>query len=217
VTRAVHIFTGIEWIHANNIEQMTAFDERLNQANFAGLAAQNIASGEVSFLHGRSLWDGFLAIVPRLIWPNKPIFAGSSDLIREMTGIIVNPGTTFGVGQVMELYINFGIPSLVIGFLLFGFVFGWVDKRAAIALKAGDFAGLFPWFLCAIAMLQPLASIAEIAGNVVAALVAAYAWRYAWGMWLRNYAVPRLARQARGRVKQPDRKVTSAEAGRDSQ
>jgi hypothetical protein len=104
-------------------------------------------------------------------------------MIREMSGFTVNESTTFGVGQVMEFYINFGIPSLIIGFALFGFSFGWMDQMAAMALRNQDYGGAFIWFLPCLGMLAPLASISEITGNVAAAFAASYGWRWLWRKW----------------------------------
>jgi hypothetical protein len=195
LARSASIITDIRWFDSHNTDQLTALDERLNQNSFAGMAAQRIESGQTVFLHGRSVWEGLQALVPRVLWPDKPIFAGSSQLIREMTGFEVNENTSYGVGQVMEFYINFGVPSLVVGFLLFGFAYGWIDKNAAAALQAGEFGRAFIWFLPGIGMNAPLSSLAEVMGNIAAALVAAYGWRYAWVMLGAKY-LPR-AGQAR--------------------
>jgi hypothetical protein len=183
ITRSSRIITDIQWFNFNNPSQLAALDERLNQNQFAGMAAQNIEAGQVDFLHGRSVWEGLQALVPRVIWADKPIFAGSSEFIREMTGFLVNESTTYGVGQVMEFYVNFGVPSLVVGFLLFGFAIGWIDRNAAAALQAGEFRRAFLWFLPGVAMNAPLASIAEVTGNIAAAVVGAYGWRWVWRVW----------------------------------
>lgn len=183
VARAATIITDFELFNSNNPGQLNALNQRLNQNEFAGWASQNIGMGEVDFLRGRSVWEGLQALVPRALWPDKPTFAGSSEIIREMTGYVVNEETTFGVGQVMEFYVNFGIPGLIVGFLLFGFAYGWVDRNAAATLGRGDFGRTMLWFLPGVAMNAPLASIAEVMGNVAAALVAAFGWRFAWGLW----------------------------------
>jgi hypothetical protein len=185
VGRSAKIITGIEWFDFNNPNQLAALDQRLNQNQFVGMAAQNIEAGEVDFLHGRSVWEGLQALVPRALWADKPIFAGSSELIRELTGFLVNEDTTYGAGQVMEFYVNFGVPSLVIGFLLLGFAYGWIDRNAASALQGGEFGRAIVWFLAGVAMNAPLATIAEVMGNIAAALAAAYGWRWLWGWWQR--------------------------------
>lgn len=182
ITASVTIFTQIEWFDYRNLGQISALDARLNQNKFVGWAAQKIESGRGDFLNGRSIWDGLQAMVPRMLWPDKPVFAGSSEFIREFADFEVNDDTTFGVGQVMELYLNFGVPSLVVGFLLFGFAYGWIDSNAAVALQGSECLRAILWFLPGLALSAPLASIAELMGNVAAAIVGAFAWRYAWAL-----------------------------------
>ena len=211
VMQATTIITDIAWFDPGNPRQLDALDQRLNQNFFAGEAAKKLATGQTRFLHGRSVWEGLQALVPRAIWPDKPIFAGSSGMIREMTDFQVNETTSFGVGQVMEFYINFGVPSLVVGFFLFGLAYGWIDRNAAAALQRGDFGQAILWFLPGIGMLAPLASVAEVMGNIAATLVAAYGWRYAWGH-MANRASTRKARNKRfsGTTPLPTRPVEAA-------
>jgi hypothetical protein len=166
-----------------NPAHLKALDLRLNQNYFAGLAASRIASGQVDYLKGRSLWEGALALVPRALWPDKPVVAGSPKLVAEMTGLTLSKGTSFGVGNVMEFHINFGIPGLIIGFLLLGFAIGRLDRSAAIADARGDFEGIFFYFLPAVALIQPNGSIVEMASGGAAALAAAVGWRWAWRRW----------------------------------
>ena len=193
--RCTAIISDFAWFHSDNPNQLRALDERLNQSQFAGMAAQKIESRGIAFLHGRSIWEGLQALVPRALWPGKPIFAGSSQLIRDFTDFQVNDTTTFGVGQVMEFYINFGIPSLVAGFLLFGFAYGWIDRKAATALMGGEYHRVIMWFLLGIAMNAPLASISEILGNVAAAVVAGYGWHFALGIFDAKMPVRRQRRK----------------------
>ena len=178
--RSGTIITDLDWFSSKNRDQLLSLDMRLNQCRFEGMAAQNIESGRVGFLHGGSVWEGLQGMVPRVLWPEKPIFAGSSRLMREMAGVDVNENTTYGAGLVMEFYVNFGVPSLVVGFLLFGLAYGWIDENAAAALQGGRFERAILWFLLGVAMNEPLGTIAMVMGNIAAALVAAYGWCFVW-------------------------------------
>jgi hypothetical protein len=178
--QSTRIITQIRWFDPANELQLIALDQRLNQNFFVGTAAQRIESGQVDLVRGNSIVEGIQALVPRAIWPEKPTFAGSSQMIRDMCGFIVNENTSYGVGQVMEFYINFGLPSLIGGFLLFGFFYGWIDHKAGNAFRRHDYGDLTIWFLLAISILSPLASVAEIFGNVAAAFVGALGWRWLW-------------------------------------
>ncbi|MGO8776957.1 MAG: hypothetical protein ACLQHT_21995, partial [Terracidiphilus sp.] len=122
-----------EWLDPTNRKQLIALDQRLNQNYFVGLAAQRIQQGQVDYLEGYSIWEGVLSLVPRALWPEKPVVAGSPKIVANMTGLRLSPGTSFGVGNVMEFQINFGIPGVVIGFFVLGWLIGTLDVKAAIA------------------------------------------------------------------------------------
>jgi hypothetical protein len=183
ITASMGAVKDISIFDPRNPAHLQALDLRLNQNYFAGLAASRIASGKVDYLKGRSLWEGTLALVPRALWPDKPVVAGSPKLVAEMTGLSLSKGTSFGVGNVMEFQINFGIPGLIIGFLLLGYGIGRLDRLAAMADARGDFEKIFFYFLPAVALIQPNGSIVEMASGSAAALAAAVAWRWAWRQW----------------------------------
>ncbi|MDB5440505.1 MAG: hypothetical protein JWM33_2932 [Caulobacteraceae bacterium] len=161
-------------------EDLSALDLRLNQNYFVGVSAERLKTGYVGYLHGKSIMDGFIAVIPRALWPDKPVYGGSSDLVRNMTGLDLAINTSWGVGQVMEFYINFSLPGLIIGFLIFGMVLGWLDRKAAQALRTDVGGKVFFYFLPAAAMVQPISSLVEVIGGAAAGLGAAYFWRWAW-------------------------------------
>jgi hypothetical protein len=129
------------------------------------------------------MWEALLSFIPRALWPDKPVFGGSPAIVSEMTGLELSPTTAFGVGQVMEFHINFGIPGLVAGFLLLGWLLGTLDRKAAAAEIRGDLGRVILFFLPGAALIEPLGSMVELAGGAGAALVAAYGWRGAWMQW----------------------------------
>jgi putative effector of murein hydrolase LrgA (UPF0299 family) len=87
------------------------------------------------------------------------------------------------VGNVMEFYINFGIPSLVAGFLLLGWLLGWLDRKAAMAEASGDLGQALVFFLPAVALIQPNGSMVELVGGPVVAWIAAQGWKWLWIAW----------------------------------
>jgi len=163
--------------------QMFAIDQRLNQNYFVGLASERIDAGIVDYLHGRSLWEGIQALVPRALWPDKPVVAGSPKIVAEMTGLVLDENTSFGVGNVMEFDINFGIFGVITGFLILGLAIGWLDRRAAICDMQGDLGRTFMFFLPAVALIQPNGSIIELMSGAAAAWAAGYGWRLMWFHW----------------------------------
>jgi putative effector of murein hydrolase LrgA (UPF0299 family) len=184
VDAVVNAGANFEWFDPSNRRHLRALDARLNQNYFVGIAAERLDHGYVDYLYGRSLWEALLSLVPRALWPDKPVFGGSGDIVREMTGLSLSTTTSWGVGNVMEFYINFGIPGLIIGFLALGWLLGALDRKAAIAEARGDLSKAILFFVPAVALIQPNGSLVELAGGFAAALAAASGWSAAWRMWL---------------------------------
>jgi hypothetical protein len=126
-----------------------------------------------NFARGDTLWDALLALIPRAIWPDKPITAGSGNLASRYTGIDFASGTSVGVGQVMEFYLNFGTPGVVIGFMIMGVLVTSFDWQAAERLARNDLHGFVLWFLPGIALLQVGGQLVEITASAAASLVVA--------------------------------------------
>jgi putative effector of murein hydrolase LrgA (UPF0299 family) len=103
-----------------------------------------------------------------------------------MTGLYLDEDTSWGVGNVMEFQINFGIPGLIGGFLMLGWLLGTLDRSAAEAERAGQLSRVFFFFLPAVALIQPLGSLVELSGGAAAALVAAFGWSWGWERWSRR-------------------------------
>jgi hypothetical protein len=188
IDSTLDIFRYFKWFDSNDSIQVNALDARLNQNFFAGLAAARIEQGSVDYLYGRSLWEGLIALVPRALWPEKPVVAGSPKIVSEMTGLRLNEDTSFGVGNVMEFQINFGIPGLVVGFFLLGYVLRALDRHAAASLRRYEFGSAIVSFLPAIALIQPNGSLVELSSAAAAALGAAFGWKWAWERWSAAYA-----------------------------
>jgi hypothetical protein len=98
-------------------------------------------------------------MLPRVLWPEKPVFAGSGDLVSRYTGRRFAEGTSVGVGQVLESYINFGTVGVVLGFLLLGAILTNVHVIARRRLLAGDQQSFVLWFVVGTAMLRPGGSL----------------------------------------------------------
>lgn len=176
-------FSNFQLLDLTDHNQVLAIDQRLNQNFFVGLAATRLSWGEVEYLYGRSVWEGALAFVPRAFWPEKPVVAGSPKIVAEMTGLRLNESTSFGVGNVMEFQINFGTPGVIGGFFILGYLLRWLDRKAASAVRRGDFGNAIIYFLPAISLIQPNGSIVELCSGSAAGLVGALGWRWVWNRW----------------------------------
>jgi hypothetical protein len=176
-------FSNFQLLDLTDYKQVLAIDQRLNQNFFVGLAATRLSLGDVEYLHGRSVWEGVLALVPRTLWPEKPVIAGSGTIVADMTGLRLSESTSFGVGNVMEFQINFGMPGVIGGFFILGFLIRWLDRNAASALRRGDFGNAIVFFVPAISLIQPNGSIVELCSGSAAGLVGALGWRWVWNQW----------------------------------
>jgi len=183
-----------EWLDPNNRAHLIALDKRLNQNYFVGLAARRIQDGQVDYLEGESVWEGLQALVPRAFWPEKPVYAGSPQIVSKMTGLALSPDTSFGVGNVMEFQINFGISGVVVGFFALGWLIGTLDLKAAIAEQRGELGNVILFFLPCVALIQPNGSLVEIFSGSAAALVGAFVWNFIWKRFvIRESTAPKLA------------------------
>ena len=148
-------------------------DSRLNQNRLVGEAAQYIQEGYVDYANGATLADAAVALIPRVIWPDKPVSAGSPGIVSAYTGVQYTEGTSVGIGQVMEFYINFGTLGVVGGFLVMGTLLGIMDGLAAHDLRRGDWQGFTLWFLVGLGFLQSGGSLVEIVSTSGSGLILA--------------------------------------------
>lgn len=176
-------FSALEPFSPGNPQHLRALTVRLNQNEFVGRAADRLSTGQAEFLQGRSFYEALMSPIPRFMWPDKPVGGGSGQVVREMTGMWLTEKTSWGVGNVMEFYINFGLWSLIPGFLLLGWLIGWLDRRAALALATDDPSRTLIYFLPGIALIQPNGSLVELVGGAFAALLGAVALRMGWVMF----------------------------------
>ena len=189
IEEASQVITDFQFINPNNETHVLALDARLNQNYFVGLAARRIDERHADYLLGRSVWEGLISLIPRYFWADKPVFAGSPKVVAEMTGLQLNTGTSFGVGNVMECQINFGMPGVIIGFLALGWCIGKLDRKAAMAEGRGDFGATILFFLPCVALIQPNGSLVELASGSAAALVGALGWKALWRQWSQRRGV----------------------------
>jgi hypothetical protein len=165
------LFTEFEFFDIRNEEHLRRIEDRMNQNDLVGRAVLNLYTGDTHYANGQTLWEAALALVPRILWPDKPVKAGSPDIVAKYTGLSFESDTSVGVGQVMEFYINFGTSGVVIGFLVIGTLLGLFDGMAARRLNRGDFAGFAAWFVPGIGFLQTGGSLSEVSGTVAASVV----------------------------------------------
>lgn len=166
--------SNFEFFDLYKQQHLEVIDSRLNMNIGVGLAMSHISTGMANYAGGETLAEAAVAVVPRILWPNKPVSAGSGDLVSRYTGLVTPPGTSIGVGNVLEFYLNFGTFGVVFGFIIFGTVLRVFDITAGQKLISGNWVGFGSWFLPAMGLMNPGGSLAEVASSVSASVVLVY-------------------------------------------
>ena len=163
--------SGIEWFDPANPTHILRITGRLNQNYLVGASVERMEGGHNDFAKGETVGHAFLSLIPRALWPDKPIRAGSPDIVTRYTGITFGRNTSVGIGQVMEFYINFGAAGVMIGFVILGLAIAVLDTWAAQRLWAGDWLQFTAWYLTGLAMIQAGGSLIEVVSSAGAAML----------------------------------------------
>jgi len=167
-------FKDMEWFNPFNLEHLLKIDERMNQNLYIGAVVDYIGRGKINYAGGKTIYNAFLALIPRAIWKEKPIYAGGSELVSKYTGLEFSEGASIAIGQVMEFYINFSSWGVIIGFLILGIFVAKIDTMTGYYLAIGNLKKFICWFLPAISFLLIEASLATIFASIGAGIFIAY-------------------------------------------
>ena len=169
--RSSKIITDFTFLDLSEPAQRAAMNVRLNQNLLIADAIQRHEEGLTRLAYGATmpLW----ALIPRVIWPNKPSIGGGGDVVSKYTGVLFAQGTSVGAGQVLEFYVNFGYAGIVGGFMLFGFVLMRIDGAVMRALADGDSRRLLAVAMPGLAMINPGGNLLEIMVAVAGGMVMA--------------------------------------------
>lgn len=163
---------NFEWFNPLNTIHLQLINMRLNQNILVGATVFYLGSGYQEFAHGATFHDAAIALIPRILWPEKPVVAGSPGLVTAYTGIpVAEESTSVGIGQVMEFYINFGTFGVITGFLILGSIIAVFDKLATRALDRGNQQQFTLWFLPGLGFTQVGGSLVEITSTVAASFI----------------------------------------------
>jgi len=175
-----NVFSRATLFEPSSLEHAYYIDMRLNQNFVVGRAESYMKYSNVPFFNGSTFIDSIVSLVPRAIWPEKPIFAGSGDLVTKVTGIIFAEGTSVGIGSVLESYANFGWLGLFLVNLPMGYLIRWLDFRAFKAESLGDYSTLLCCFLPALALNAVGGVFAEATAAALSAWLAGKGWYLLW-------------------------------------
>jgi len=193
--RVEEVFQNFEWLDLSNAKHRRAIENRLNQNLLVGAAVTKLKSEQKSYTFGAAISNMFLALIPRALWPDKPQVGGGGNIVTEYTGIRFARGTSVGAGQVLEFYVNFGTGSVIVGFVLLGWLLGYLDLTIIEALRLGDQSRFLFSFMIAMSLLQPGGNLIEIAASLAGAATSAYALNYFFKRRRSVPAIPPLHRK----------------------
>jgi len=152
-------------------EHLDMINIRLNQNWLVGACVEHLTYGGAEFARGKTLRDAVLAMIPRILWKKKPVIGGSGSLVTDYTGIAFEESTSVGVGLPLELFANFGMTSVVIGFFVVGVLVGTYDRLAGKALRQENIKSFLVYFLPGLAWTVTIGSLMEATSSFAAMYV----------------------------------------------
>lgn len=172
IEASLGIFTNFRFYDINDPDTVLAVEARLNQNVLVGIGVQAHANGYSQLQYGATvpLWS----LVPRVLWPDKPQVGGGRNVVSDFTGITFAEGTSVGVGNPLEFYINFGWAGVVGGFVLLGALLTWYDRGLFTGLQRNDLRSVVWYGLPGLTLINPGGNLMEILVAYVAAHVVAY-------------------------------------------
>jgi hypothetical protein len=176
--KVADVFQNFEWLDLSNSRHSDAIDKRLNQNFLVGAAVERLESGQVEYALGSSMGAMILALIPRMVWPDKPSVGGGGSIVRDFTGIEFAEGTSVGAGQVLEFYVNFGTWGVIGGFLLFGWLISRMDLLVIRYLRQGDQGRFLFWFMICLALLDAGGNLIAIETTAASSAITAYGIGY---------------------------------------
>ncbi|MBV8728832.1 MAG: hypothetical protein JO336_03390 [Acidobacteriia bacterium] len=170
--RVTQTFENFELFSIQKPKHLDPISGRLNQALFVGAGVSYMQTTQ-GWAHGSTLVTAALHIVPRILWKDKP-WSGGSSLLTQYTGLVFSEGTTFAMGQVLELYVNFGPWMVFFGYVVMGALVARMDVAGSNALKTGNFQTFLYCFLIAQAIQNVGNDFIFSTGNSATGIVLVY-------------------------------------------
>ncbi len=171
------IFDKWQWFDPEDEDQLVAMNGRLNQNVLVGASYEFMTAGGAQYANGETLIDGLLALVPRVIWTDKKIQAGSGGLVARYTGIKFAEGTSIGIGNIMELFVNFGLYGVFFGFFIIGICVYISDEICGLSLRKFNFSVFFLYFSMTQAFMNVIGSFVEWGPNLIGAYVLSFVYQ----------------------------------------
>lgn len=106
-----------------------AIRERVDMTNLLSMQVRQQPRYQ-PYAMGQTVLDSGYTLIPRALWPGKPVVAGGSAFVMKYTGMRRDPRDTTSIGlpYQFELYANGGPICVVVGLLVVGYVCGWLER-----------------------------------------------------------------------------------------
>jgi len=137
VERLAQTIENFEWFSIKNPNHLDAISARLNYTWLVG-AGVTYMDNTKEWARGDTLKTAALGFVPRVLWKDKPQ-QGGSNLVTRYTGLVFSEGTSVPMGQILELYVNFGSWLVFSVYAAIGGLLAYIDVVGGNALKTGAF------------------------------------------------------------------------------
>ena len=115
-------FDSNEKSEEKNDEQTQNWWSRLNYANVQTFAMKEYDEGTP----GDSFAQSWMAPIPRILWPSKPIIESGANIYEKLTG--GETTASFGIGFFAEGYWNGGWLYVILASIVIGWLFGTVTR-----------------------------------------------------------------------------------------
>lgn len=173
VDLAGDLISAFHFFDPTNPDHLAPIDGRFNYNHFTGLTINRIQDGIVDYGYGETVVDAILMVIPRAVWPDKPIILGGDAVVRKYAGVGLYSGSLLP-GVLMEFYLNFGTIGVIAGFMFMGTIVGFVDKLAAYHLKRGDIYNFTLILVPSFSLLLVTDSFIGIVGGSVSGFLTIY-------------------------------------------
>lgn len=81
------------------------------------------------------------SFIPRIVWPSKPIMG--AEMYKKYTGLPAL-GASFGISQLGEAYVNFGVKGGIVCMFILGLIFNLILN---LSLKKSNVNHVFYWLI----------------------------------------------------------------------
>lgn len=164
------LLNNLTWFDIYDPQHLEVIDVRLAQNYLIGRVVERFESYQVGPAYGRTLGNAVLMLIPRIIWPDKPVMLGGQAVVNKYSGFSLYAGTV-QPGQTMEFYINFRTVGVFLGFIAYGLALIFMDEQAARHLNQQNWSAFGAWVVSGLALLKVEDSMVAVLGAAVSGLI----------------------------------------------